>query len=63
MTAKDFIEASNDAVDLRGQQKESFVNFFIGMLQAGVRNRSKQSTEDLTRMVKESVKYAKSQKA
>ena len=61
MTAKDFIIASDAALDLRGPAKDSFTNHFFGMLQCGVMARPQVTTADLVRMVDSSVKYAKSQ--
>jgi len=61
MTSKDFIIASDSALDLRGPEKESFTNHFFGMLQGGVTRKPSQKTEDLIRMINASVKFAKSQ--
>lgn len=60
MSARDFIKAADAAIDLRGSQKESFVNHLIGMLEGAVMAKPNQTTSDLIRMVNSSVKFAKS---
>jgi len=58
-----FLTASNFAIDLRGSEKESFVNHLIGQLQVSVELKNKLDAKSLTRMFNSSIEYAKSQNA